>query len=232
MRTALVAAAATLALLAGQASGASDPPSPSAKLRGDLAALVAGDAALDARMRDLVPGLQAGELPFFALLSVPNDDARRAEIEAAGARVLRSYRSTPLFALVGSPATVLRVAALPWVSRLAPVEVVRALADEPVPDRRKGTAGDLGAPALLQTGVTGKGVRIAIIDTGIDPTHPDLDDQDFRHWTGLLNSPKIVATAPTSLRSRPARGRAVRLRTTTARSWASRPTRSSPSARR
>ena len=111
MRAALVAAAATLALLAGQASGASDPPGGSTKLRGDLAALVAGDAALDARLRDLVPGLQAGEIPFLALLTVPNDDARRAELEAAGARVLRSYRSTPLFALAGSPVTVLRVAA-------------------------------------------------------------------------------------------------------------------------
>jgi len=192
MRAAAIAVAAALAFVAGQASGASDPPSGSAKLRGDLAALVAGDAALDARLRNLVPGLQAGELPFFALLTVPNDDARRADLEAVGARVLRSYRSTPLVALVGSPVTVLRVAALPWVSRLAPVEVVTALADEPVQDQRKGTPGDVGAPPLWQAGVTGKGVRIAIIDTGIDPTHPDLDDQDFRHWTSLLNAPKIV----------------------------------------
>ena len=185
-------AAAALVLLAGQASGAGDPPAGSAKLRGDLAALVAGDAALDPRLRDLVPGLRAGEVPFLALLTAPGDDARRAELEAAGARVLRSYRSTPLVALVGSPVTVLRVAALPSVARLAPVEVVTALADEPVPDQRRGTPADVGAPPLWQAGVTGKGVRIAVIDTGIDPTHPDLDDQDFRHWTSLLNAPKIV----------------------------------------
>nr|WP_202886030.1 S8 family peptidase [Kribbella sandramycini] len=32
----------------------------------------------------------------------------------------------------------------------------------------------IGGPAAWQRGLTGKGVKIAVLDTGIDPTHPDL----------------------------------------------------------
>jgi hypothetical protein len=88
-----------------------------------------------------------------------------------------------------------------------------------------------------------------VIDTGIDPT-PDVDDQDFRHWTGLLNPPKIVdardfnggvskpvgldgtATERMSPRSLRAQAREGRRWTTTGASSASLPTRSSQWARR
>ena len=200
------------------------------------------------------PGYRPGELPFFALLDVPNDDARtRRASRPLGARVLRSYRSSPPSRSPARPVTVLRVAALPWVSRLAPVEVVAPSIDEPssrpAPRQRRPTSGRrrCGRP-----GVTGKGVRIAVLDTGIDPTHPDLDDQDFRHWTGLLNPPKIVEARnfvggvcePVGVgrRARPrhprrrhrhrhGRGHAAARRQREV-SSASRPTPSSPSARR
>ena len=75
---------------------------------------------------------------------------------------------------------------------LAPVEVVTALADTEV-DQSKATTADVGAPEQWNQGLTGSGIRIAVLDTGLDATHGDLDDLDFRNWSSLLpNPPKVV----------------------------------------
>ncbi|MBA2721251.1 MAG: S8 family serine peptidase, partial [Chloroflexi bacterium] len=169
---------------------AAAPTDPTPKLRSDLAALVAGDVSADPRLRGLVPGLGANEVAFFAVLSGPLDATRRAALEAAGGRLLRTYRTVDAVALAGLPVAVLRVAALPWVQWLAPVEVVVALADppgaEPLPDQTRGGPADVGALDQWAVGRTGAGVRIAVLDTGHDPVHPDLDDLDFRRWSAVL----------------------------------------------
>jgi subtilisin family serine protease len=87
---------------------------------------------------------------------------------------------------------VARVAALPWVTWLAPVELVTVL-DEPVADQTRGTPADVGASQLWDQGLTGAGVKIAVLDTGIDAVHPDLDDLDFRHWSQLSSPVKVPA---------------------------------------
>ena len=191
----VVGAVAVLLALAGgrsETAGAEAQQAAAAKLRSDLAALVAGAATLDHRIPALVAGYRAGEIPYFALLTEPNDAAHQAQITALGARVLRSYRSVSLLALASDPATVLSVAALPWVDRLAPIELVLSQSHEPIADQTRGNPGDLGAPPQWAAGNTGAGVRIAVLDTGIDPLHPDLDDQDFGHWSGVLAPAKVV----------------------------------------
>ncbi|KQL42404.1 peptidase [Bacillus sp. FJAT-25509] len=35
----------------------------------------------------------------------------------------------------------------------------------------------IGAPAAWESGFTGKGVKVAVLDTGVDPNHPDLKNQ-------------------------------------------------------
>ncbi len=45
-------------------------------------------------------------------------------------------------------------------------EPVHTLLDESVPL--------IGAPSVWQAGVTGKGIKVGIVDTGIDPNHPDF----------------------------------------------------------
>ncbi len=46
--------------------------------------------------------------------------------------------------------------------------------DEPVHTMLDASAPLIGAPMVWQQGVTGAGVKVAVVDTGIDPNHPDF----------------------------------------------------------
>ncbi|EHR59580.1 S8 family serine peptidase [Saccharomonospora cyanea] len=58
--------------------------------------------------------------------------------------------------------------------------------DGPVEAALDETVARIGAPEAWESGYTGEGVRVAVLDTGIDAGHPDLDDAvvEARDFTG------------------------------------------------
>ncbi|WP_238334676.1 S8 family peptidase [Kribbella amoyensis] len=72
--------------------------------------------------------------------------------------------STDDFWATLAPGSTARVNAA--VQRVSLDRQVRAGLDQSVPQ--------IGGPAAWQRGFTGKGTKIAVLDTGLDPTHPDL----------------------------------------------------------
>jgi subtilisin family serine protease len=186
----LFAAGATAAV--GSASSASAPErSASPTLQKDLGNALGLRA--DPRVARLVPGHRPGELAYFVVFERPKTAVDRAALERAGVRILREYATIDVFAVASRPEVAARVAKLPGVARLASVEVIEADAEEEEEvDQTRATTADVGAPAFWNEGITGTGIRIAVLDTGLDPTHPDLDDRDFRRWSSVLNPPKVV----------------------------------------
>ena len=84
-----------------------------------------------------------------------------------GVRQSYEYRLLPFEHLHATPEAIQRIEADPEVVRIYEDYPVHALLDASVPL--------IGAARLWAEGLTGQGVRIAIVDTGVDATHPDLE---------------------------------------------------------
>ncbi|GAB3942921.1 S8 family serine peptidase [Kribbella albertanoniae] len=97
--------------------------------------------------------------------------ARSAVAGTTGGRVLASLGARATRVSQGeafwrslTPGKTARVAST--VTRISLDRRVKVNLDQSVPQ--------IGGPAAWQRGFTGKGVKIAVLDTGIDPTHPDV----------------------------------------------------------
>ncbi len=176
---------------------ASAEPGPRTKIVPALqlaAARTPGDLRFIVRFHDGdAPRLSAGA-PASALLA-----ARAAGIEAqaaatkllarpvmnGGARSFRSLWFIDAVAVRGSRALMDEIAALPEVASVEPDELWRTSEAPAAP--AAGSSGwgvaRVGAPQAWQYGVTGAGVTVGIIDTGVQWDHPALKAR-YRGWNG------------------------------------------------
>jgi subtilisin family serine protease len=133
----------------------------------------------------------------------------RSEIARRGARILGSVDTVANALFIEAPeAQALAIERLPGVRRVRPVREFHLLLDRALPLHRVPEAW-----SAVGEGNAGRGIKIAIIDTGIDVTHPGFPDGSLPMPEGyprvnqesdlaLTNSKVIVARSYVSLLSR------------------------------
>lgn len=109
-------------------------------------------------------GLPAAVVTKQRALIAAAGDAVIAHLGVRAARLARRYRYVPYVATEASAADLQALAASP--------EVAEILEDQPIPLALAESAPLIGAPAAWAEGFTGAGWTVAIVDTGVDKTHP------------------------------------------------------------
>ncbi|HEY6041701.1 MAG TPA: S8 family peptidase [Anaerolineae bacterium] len=99
-------------------------------------------------------------------------------IEGVGAVYRQLNRLIPGSALTATPDAIRILAARPDIDMIWYDEPVHINLDESVPL--------IGAPDVYRAGFTGKNIRVGIVDTGIDPNHPDFAGRivEFKDFSG------------------------------------------------
>ncbi|MFQ5945768.1 MAG: S8 family peptidase [Anaerolineae bacterium] len=117
--------------------------------------------ALSRRMQDRAEA----ELPIIVKYARPLTPTRVPHSIAA-ASPSQTFQVFPGAALQATPPTIEALSQDPHVAKIWADERVRCCLDVSVPLT--------GVPRVWASGFTGRGVHIAVVDTGIDPYHPDF----------------------------------------------------------
>ncbi len=119
--------------------------------------------------------------PDWATLGI--EPERKLESVGAVATDLDRAAAADLLAALQAPASDARAAT-------AAASEVKVWLDAPVRALDADSTPQIGAPAAWDAGYTGEGVTVAVLDTGVDTTHPDLDDVTVgsRDFTGTGNT--------------------------------------------
>jgi subtilisin family serine protease len=181
-------AAWTLAVAALLAAGCM--PARPLGVAAPVAAVAGGDpAALAASGRELLvklrPGRQAptGRLGVRVKRAIAKLGWHVAEASGDPAATLAALRRDPAV-LAAEPNRLLRLPAEPPKMPAAPAFSLRAAYDDPMlPNRAKTHARVQVEPAWALA--SGKGVVVAILDTGVEKAHPDLRDRLVPGWDAV-----------------------------------------------
>ncbi|MGW0222803.1 S8 family serine peptidase [Streptomyces tendae] len=142
-------------------------------LRQGAASPTPGDSAAEVR-RELTRDTKTGQAPVVDL------------VEARGDRVLNTFWLKNMVLVSASPDTLRELAALAPVERVIPNFTLKAPPGEAVDKSAEAVArataqqttwglSKIGADKVhSEQKITGEGVRVAVLDTGIDAAHPDL----------------------------------------------------------
>lgn len=110
---------------------------------------------------------QPDDAPLAVIVRLRPGPLARGEVRAlASLPSGGDFRLIPARAVVASSSQIAALSDDPAVDMIWPDLPVHAWLDQAVPR--------IGAPRVWSSGFTGRGVRIAILDTGIDAEHPDL----------------------------------------------------------
>jgi minor extracellular serine protease Vpr len=123
-------------------------------------------------------GATGGQSPDIFLVQLSDSaDTFRKEAKAVGLKYTERYAYKSLFRGVSvriAPSDVGKLAGVASVSRVYPAHYY-TLGPEPAADPELATAIQMtGADIAQAEGYTGEGVKVAVMDTGIDVDHPDL----------------------------------------------------------
>ncbi|MBM7786482.1 S8 family serine peptidase [Tenggerimyces flavus] len=177
------AAVLLAALMPGTAEAAPpDPRSPAVlakvdpALRGQLTQRAGTIEAIVTLRADPTPGAPA-DLAAFA-------EATQAElvdrVRGAGDEVVATFWLKNMVLVKAKPSTLEALTALESVEKIIPNFELTRPEPQPGKDIRAAAAATWGLSKIgadrvqAERGLTGEGVRVAVLDTGIDPAHPDL----------------------------------------------------------
>lgn len=159
----------------------------------DIPVILASTGGASAQVRSTEP-TTPGTQPDWGVLGI-EPERRLESIDAVSARLdtdgagdlLDALRATHPGEGAGARAMARAAAGrVPAAAERAAGDVAHVYLDQPVEPTDADSMPQIGAPPVWDAGYTGEGVTVAVLDSGIDPTHPDLDQSivGSRDFTG------------------------------------------------